>query len=131
MHGVILNEWDAARTLMPERTYKLPKGAMPIRYTRTHCDYFPPDRMELYSKGHRERLARTMIKFRDFAEHPAKYGVAKSPPRILDKNYRGVVNHRVGRNFGWDKRTSWDGFKKMFLNRTMPKTTMKSISMLQ
>ena len=128
MHGVILNEWEAARTLMPERSYKLPKGATPIRYARTRCDYFPSDRMELYPKAFREKLSKTMVDFKEFAERQAKYGVPKSPPRILDKNYKGVVIHRVGRNFGWDKHTSWDGFKKMYLDRTISKTTIKNIS---
>eukprot|EP00831_Metopus_contortus_P037068 TRINITY_DN2923_c0_g1_i2.p2 TRINITY_DN2923_c0_g1~~TRINITY_DN2923_c0_g1_i2.p2 ORF type:complete len:164 (-),score=39.97 TRINITY_DN2923_c0_g1_i2:372-863(-) len=54
--GGILNEWEAMRTIMPERNYKIPKGSMPIKYTRLQADFFPKPGQELCAQRFKDRL---------------------------------------------------------------------------
>eukprot|EP00826_Nyctotherus_ovalis_P027554 TRINITY_DN2153_c0_g1_i10.p2 TRINITY_DN2153_c0_g1~~TRINITY_DN2153_c0_g1_i10.p2 ORF type:complete len:159 (+),score=30.69 TRINITY_DN2153_c0_g1_i10:1068-1544(+) len=126
VRGVLLNEWEAERAIVPERCYKSPKGKPPIRYTTTHCNFFPCYPLDGYSKDFQEKLKRAVERHKEFAERPATYGAVAKTPRLLDPNFRGVVPDQVPRSFGWGKHTSWEGFRKMFLGKLRPDLAAKS-----
>ena len=46
----------------------------------------------------------------DFAERPFKHGVTLIPPKVLDPQHRQLVMDRVGKDFGYSKKTNWEAF---------------------
>ena len=114
VRGAVLNDWEAIRTIMPERSYRPPQNAPPIKYTSTHCNYFPAYPIQAYPKAFQQHLEKSIKHYKEYSQRPAS---CISGPRLLEKNFRGVMTDKVPRGFGWDKHTSWHGFQKLFMNR--------------
>ena len=131
VRGVILNQWEAERAIMPERSYKSPKGKPPIRYTSTHCNFFPAYPIEGYSRDFQEKLKRDIKKHKETVKRSVTHDVKAKTPRLLDPNFRGITFDKVSRYFGWGKNTSWEGFEKIFLGKLRPDLSLKSQSAMQ
>ena len=92
--------------MMPEKNYKLPHGASPIKYGRAQANYFSHeiyDNDKIFPKKFQLKLKKFQEKYQDFAERPMKYGAFTYSPGILDKHFKGVATERIGKDFGWEK----------------------------
>ena len=68
IRGAVLSEWEAQRTLMPERNYRMPKGALPIRYGNAQSSYFSGDiykNNRIYSKEFQKKITKWEVQYKN------------------------------------------------------------------
>eukprot|EP00826_Nyctotherus_ovalis_P042261 TRINITY_DN4326_c0_g1_i1.p1 TRINITY_DN4326_c0_g1~~TRINITY_DN4326_c0_g1_i1.p1 ORF type:complete len:109 (-),score=15.55 TRINITY_DN4326_c0_g1_i1:90-416(-) len=108
----MLSEWEAQRTMMPERSYRLPKGAHPIKHGHAQSSYFSGNiykNDKIYSREFQRKLAKLEEKHKHFGEH----AVTSFNSSIFDKHSKGLLTDRIGKEFGWTK-ASFNSAKRYY-----------------
>jgi len=68
--------------------------------------------MTKYPDAYQQHLKLMEDKHKDFVERPYRHGYKVPLPKMLDPQFKNLAHDRVGREFGFTKMTSWEGYLK-------------------
>jgi len=77
---VVLNPWQIAKAMAPDRCFKAPAGSDPIKVPQAGREFGAPPLTDL-SKRYRVVLGQIMEKHKDYVQHPSRY---QKPPVLPD-----------------------------------------------
>jgi hypothetical protein len=110
--AAILNEWQLMRCTMPDRSYVRLCNQKDFQLTSSQGGEFGKAPLSKYPAMYQSHINKVEEQYKDFVERPYKYGYKKPLPKMLDPQFRNLAKDRVGREFGFPKLTSWEGYLK-------------------
>ena len=97
---------------MPDRSYVRLKNQKDFQLTSSNGTDFGKTPMQKYPQPFQHHIKDVEEHYKDFVERPYKYGYKKPLPKMLDPQFKNLAHDRVGREFGFPKLTSWEGYLK-------------------